>query len=905
MAKTTNNDAAAEKSAKNRLAVLNSIAALEEKIAKKKEDGLDYDEKLNKQLEKQQIQLAKIDKFLTGNNNKIKDGIDLYKESANSISSMSSMMGGLKDELKKTTEFGIEFSKSIANTSGRNKGAFQDSNQLLAEMTSLTSELAQLNRDDSVEIASKANELDSLYKKLSDNISELERKGGRMSQNDQELLRILKERFEITKGLIVQSSKFANVSKEAKEIYEELGSELDVIQKTFQKITITTQIFFSSFKNAAGVALFYIGGLVDDFNELSKSVGGTVGQMFQLKAQSFAVSKLLGDDAAKGVTALAQKLGNANDLTLGMSINVGVMSNRLGVTGDEAATLVNQFGNLSGLSSDTALNTMEAASQLASANGVAPSSVMSDIAQNTEAFALYAKNGGANMAQAAIEAHRLGVDLGTAAKISDNLLDYQSSVQSEMEASVLLGRNLNLNRARELAYAGDTAGAMKEALNAAGGIAAFNDMDVYQKKAVADALGTSVAELQQMSANMERAATPAGKLEESFNATTGFVREMGAGIAGTAVKGIGGMLIGMKDFKTQVSDAKEGFDFMKDSVKGIGGLITGKGGSQLKGLLDTKETGAIKSLGKGSIEPTTPAGGGKEAKAADGQKQMAGGFTAMGQPGVGMGIINTALAGPALLLFALGTPGMIAVGQLGIKAGAGLTGISSGLMAFSAVPIAAVGTLAATGVAFAVMSLGSIGLAAVALGGEAAGAGLIALAGGLEVIGAAAATGVPLLGVGLIAAFGFALQPLTTALSSLAPLVTSIGQAISVMFTSMANAFIMMETSLPNLVTNFLPLIAMIGPIFLLSTAISALAVSLLALGVASVVAMPALAVMGFAAGAGFGMAGGEVSAGGDDAGLLAEIQGLRQDIKQLAVVVSLDSRQIYKGQVQTIKNNS
>jgi hypothetical protein len=232
---------------------------------------------------------------------------------------------------------------------------------------------------------------------------------------------------------------------------------------------------------------------------------------------------------------------------------------------------------------------------------------MKDIAENTEFFALYSKDGGANIAQAAIEARRLGVDLSTAAKISDNLLDYQTSVASEMEASVLLGRNINLNKARELAYAGDSAGAMKEALNAAGGLAEFNKMDVFQKKAVAEALGTTVSELQQMSANMEKAATPAGKLQESFNATTAFVQEMGAGIAGTAVKGIGGMLIGMKDFKGQVSDAKEGFDFMKDSVKGIGTFLGGGKGAGFTGLLDTKETGAIKSLGKGgAITPPTP-----------------------------------------------------------------------------------------------------------------------------------------------------------------------------------------------------------------------------------------------------------------------------------------------------------
>ena len=822
---------------------------------------------------------------------------DVYKQIPDSLS-------GFKNKMMDTLSVSQKLAASAKAASGAKKAELTAFTKTYNQTLSLATELSGLNKEDAIEYGIKNNEIQKSLNLLQTQADAYALINGK----ENETFKNLQKQIVALKEIVAEADSYANISKDVKEIYDELGGDLAELRKTFSKLAVTVEVFFSSFKNMAGMTLIYVGGLVDDFNELAKGVGGTVTQMFQLKAQSFLVSKLLGQEAATAVTSLAEKMGNANEVTLGMSIGVGTMANRLGVSGEEAATLANQFGNLQGLSTDVAMNTMEAASQLASANGVAPAAVMKDIAQNTEAFALYSKDGGGNMAQAAIEARRLGVDLGTAAKISDTLLDYQTSVQSEMEASVLLGRNLNLNKARELAYAGDAAGAMKEALNAAGGIDEFNKMDVYQKKAVAEALGVSVGELQQMSANMQRAATPAGKLEETFSATTAFVQEMGAGIAGTAVKGIGGMLIGMKDFKTQVADAKEGFSFLKDAAKGVGGLLTGKGFQGFEGLTDTKEIKSIKSLGKSdSIKPATPSGGGKEEKTAAGQKQLAGGFTAMGQPGVGMGILNTALAGPALLLLAIGTPGMMAVGSFGVTAGSGLNALSVGMMAFSKVPILAAGVLAATGAAFAIMSVGSLGLAAIAIGGVPAAAGLDALSVALMAMGTAAATGIPFLGIGLLAAFGAALIPLTQALSSLAPLVISIGQAISLVFTTMANAFVMMEKSLPNLVQNFLPLLAMIGPIFLLSTAIMALSVSLLALGVASVVAMPALAVMGFAAGAGLGVAnsamgGGE---GGGDSGLLAEMQGLRADIKNLAVVVNLDSRQIYKGQVQTVKNNS
>lgn len=850
--------------------------------------------------------LANIVEKIKEENGLIKDQVSSFENAASSIKSMSDLQSTFKKELNNSALAGADLASKIGQVGGANKKSFKEANELIAQGISSIAELSQLNAEDAVEIRSKTNDIEASIASLNSQITQLEANRQNMSESEASILNsFIKQRSALENQLTIAGNQ-ANISKEIKDTYEELMTDLNGLEKTFKKIVITTQIFFSSFKNAAGMSLMFIGGLVDGFNELAKGVGGTVGQMFQLKAQSFAVSKLLGDDAAKGVTSLAEKLGDANDVTLDMSLGVGALSGRLGVSGEEAATLANMFGNLSKKSTEVAFNTMEAASNLASANGVAPSGVMKDIAENTEFFALHSKDGGSNIAEAAVQAKRLGVDLSTASKISGGLLDFQSSVASEMEASVILGKNINLNKARELAFAGDSAGAMKEAIKQAGTLAELEAMNPIEREALAKAIGVSNAELMQMVANEKKALTPIGKLEGSFDSVSATARELGATFMGTAVKGIGGMLIGMKDFKKQVRDAKEGAMFLKDSIKGVFGMITGKKGAGFKGIFDSQETSAIKGLGKSvtpaSDTPSRRRGG----NTGNNQKQMAGGFTAMGQPGVSMGILNTALAGPALLLFALGTPGMMAISSLGKNTGKGLLGLATGLMAFSAVPLLAVGVLAATAGAFTLMTLGSIGLAAVALGGVAAGAGLEGLAVGLTAIGVAAMTGVPFAGVALIGAFGVALMPLTSALSSLAPLVTSIGQAISIMFTSMANAFVLMETSLPNLIANFLPLIGMIGSIFTLSFAITALSISLLALGAASVVALPALAVIGFAAGAGFGMGGGEVSAGGgQDTSLLSEIQGLRSDIKQLAVVVNLDNRQIYRGHVQNVKNNS
>ena len=47
------------------------------------------------------------------------------------------------------------------------------------------------------------------------------------------------------------------------------------------------------------------------------------------------------------------------------------------------------------------------------------------------------------------------MNLGDVAKVADGVLDFQSSLSAEMDSSVLIGKQLNFQRARELALAGD------------------------------------------------------------------------------------------------------------------------------------------------------------------------------------------------------------------------------------------------------------------------------------------------------------------------------------------------------------------------------------------------------------------------------------------------------------------
>ena len=69
-----------------------------------------------------------------------------------------------------------------------------------------------------------------------------------------------------------------------------------------------------------------------------------------------------------------------------------------------------------------------------------------------------------------------------------------------MTAQVLLGRSINLDRARTLFFNNKIDEGLQEVANQLGGIGALNQMDFIQKKAVADLLNIQVSDLSKMMA---------------------------------------------------------------------------------------------------------------------------------------------------------------------------------------------------------------------------------------------------------------------------------------------------------------------------------------------------------------------------------------------------------------------
>jgi hypothetical protein len=88
-----------------------------------------------------------------------------------------------------------------------------------------------------------------------------------------------------------------------------------------------------------------------------------------------------------------------------------------------------------------------------------------------------------------MQAKQFGLNLEQAESISKGLLEFESSISSELEAEMLTGKSLNFEKARLLALNNDIAGAAAEVAKQVGSSAEFGKMNRIQQEALAKAVG--------------------------------------------------------------------------------------------------------------------------------------------------------------------------------------------------------------------------------------------------------------------------------------------------------------------------------------------------------------------------------------------------------------------------------
>jgi hypothetical protein len=101
----------------------------------------------------------------------------------------------------------------------------------------------------------------------------------------------------------------------------------------------------------------------------------------------------------------------------------------------------------------------------------------------------------AQIAKAITQAKLFGASLEQVANAGKSMLDFEASITAELEAELLLGKNINLERARAAALAGDQVTLAQELQKEAGTFSDFTKMNVIQQEALAKAMGMTSDQL--------------------------------------------------------------------------------------------------------------------------------------------------------------------------------------------------------------------------------------------------------------------------------------------------------------------------------------------------------------------------------------------------------------------------
>ena len=465
--------------------------------------------------------------------NLTKDLNNLSTELGNSVQKRLSGTSSLKDlegQLKKLKQENVNFEDNAIKLSQARLQAQQKAQQLDNDRISKANTLQTLQE-------TLETELKNQYQAE----AELATLAGSRNQADRDRARILASEIALGKSLLKDIQKNINAKERQVELATKLADEqynlADQINKTIkanektkeqlaEELVLLQQNIKEKKKEEVLNALkekFNVKQIADllTISGITKAI---VDGMFQFDKTSVAISKNIGYGAEQAnrmarEMQLTSVFSNATNLTMkNMTEAMGqlneatgfvaeyskdaletqiILTKQLGLTGEEAAG-VYKLSVLTGKSSEKVNDEMVGAfvaARNASRVGVPFKAVMAEAAKVSGQLKA---NLGANpetIVKSIVQAKALGTTLEQTASQGEKLLDFGTSISSELEAELLTGKQLNLERARAAALAGDQVTLAQELAKNIGTYEDFTKMNVLQQKALANSVGLTTDQL--------------------------------------------------------------------------------------------------------------------------------------------------------------------------------------------------------------------------------------------------------------------------------------------------------------------------------------------------------------------------------------------------------------------------
>jgi len=329
---------------------------------------------------------------------------------------------------------------------------------------------------------------------------------------------LLMSQLGITDAIIGETDFLKNLQNEYKAILkslEEKNKKEEKSKKSFADIKEGAKLFFGEL-TGINASLFTMSGFLIDiakkFNEFEDSAFDVRKTMGLIKGEEGAkgfdtlltnvTTKMArigvtAKDVGDGIANISKTFGSSAFATEDILENFTALSTSFGIATDTSAKSLKNLMGISQSSSASNKSMIGFAKSLSAAAQVPLVEIMQDLSTISEAVRSTFRGSSEQLVKSTVQARRLGITLEATGQIAEKLLNFQESINAEIEASVLLGKNISFNDARVLAYRGDILGASKSVLETVKKTADLNKLDYFTLKAIAEASGLTVGQLQE------------------------------------------------------------------------------------------------------------------------------------------------------------------------------------------------------------------------------------------------------------------------------------------------------------------------------------------------------------------------------------------------------------------------
>lgn len=321
-------------------------------------------------------------------------------------------------------------------------------------------------------------------------------------------------------GINIGSDTFKKLNEGARDYAEELknakpgedGYGLDEAQIQAKVMGDTLEKSAVAFKKelllALDVAIFNtLKKGIKEFGEgragLSKTFGLGRDDANNIADGMFRAARAAGDsnvsmrDNIKSIQEFNNLIGGSIRLSEDQLTIQSLLSDELGLTSKQAGNFV-KMSLMSGKNAKDLTNELRGQIKILNIREGGLVNEQAAFAQIGDASALTKMNlkaQGISLADAAFQAQKMGMELGDMEGTKSSLLDFESSIQNEMKAELLMGRQLNLEDARRAALMNDEVGLMKAISREMGTAKEFSEMNYKAQEAFAVSIGKTREEV--------------------------------------------------------------------------------------------------------------------------------------------------------------------------------------------------------------------------------------------------------------------------------------------------------------------------------------------------------------------------------------------------------------------------